>query len=227
VRHTFQLMACVTAVWLAVPPTATAEPINITSGVITLPGLFSAASTTLAGTDGTRAFTFNGVISSDANFSVFFCNPCTSQIGVNFISSAAAVGNVNYGSENYQTGAGFLDTQGALVLNVVGSVISLPAPGALGETRSFSVPFTASGLLIPPFDPGGLRNTLSGSGMVTVSVGAGPGNEQFPLVWDFQRAEYQFTQESGGPAPVPEPASFLLFASGLSAFVLKRRSQSL
>ena len=40
-------------------------------------------------------------------------------------------------------------------------------------------------------------------------------------MWDFRRAEYRFTAESGGPAPIPEPTSFVLFASGLSALLLK------
>lgn len=222
-RHTFQLMACVTIVWLAAPPAATAEPIAISAGVITLPANHSAAQVNLTGTDGARGFTFDGLISSDAGFSLFSCSPCTSQISPGFTS--LAFGSVTYGSEHYETGAGFHDTDGALTLHTSAAAILLPVPGSLGETRSFSVPFMTSGLLIPPFDPGGVRNALSGSGIVTVTVGAGPNNPDIPLVWEFQRAEYRFTEQSGGQAPVPEPASFLLLASGLSALVVKRRAR--
>ena len=59
-RRTLQLIACATAVWLAAPPTVTADPIAITSGVITLPSRLAPAAMTLTGTDGTRMFTFAG-----------------------------------------------------------------------------------------------------------------------------------------------------------------------
>jgi len=224
-RRALQLIACVTAVWLAAPPTVTADPIAITTGLITLTSSFEGAPITLAGTDGTRMFTFAGTI-SDIDPAPYSCHPCLSQIGIDIIAPGAADGTLTYGNESYQTGGGFLDTEGTLVLFVQGAPILLPAPLAIGEIRSFSAPFTASGRVIPPPIPGdGLMNTLTGSGVATVTLSGGPGNEVNPLLWDFRRAEYRFTAESGGPAPIPEPTSFLLFASGLSALVLKKRSR--
>ncbi|HEU4938533.1 MAG TPA: PEP-CTERM sorting domain-containing protein [Vicinamibacterales bacterium] len=225
-RRILQLIAWLTAVWLAAPPTVAADPIAITSGVITLPSSVEAAPITLAGTDGARMFTFAGTL-SDIDPAPYSCHPCVSQIGIDINAPGAAHGTLTYGNESYQTGGGFLDTEGALVLFVQGGPILLPAPLALGEIRSFSAPFTASGRVVPPFIPGdGLSNTLTGSGIATVTLSGGPGNEMNPLVWDFRRAEYRFSAVSGGPAPIPEPASFLLIASGLSALVLKRRSRT-
>ena len=219
-RPTLQLIACAAAVWLAAPPTATADPIAVTSGVLTLPSPFGGGPITLAGTDGTRMFTFVGTI-SDIDPAPTSCHPCLSEIRIDVSAPGAAHGTLTYGNESYQTGGGFLDTEGTLVLFIQGGPILLPAPLAIGEIRSFSAPFTASGRILPPPIPGdGLTNTLTGSGIVTVTLSGGPGN---PLLWDFRRAEYRFSA-AGEPAPVPEPASFLLFASGLSALVLRRRS---
>ena len=224
-RRTLQLIACATAVWLAAPPKAMADPIAVTSGVLTLPSPFGGGPITLTGTDGTRMFTFAGTI-SDIDPAPTSCHPCISQIGIDVSAPGAAHGTLTYGNESYQAGGGFLDTEGVLVLFIQGETILLPAPLALGEIRSFSAPFTASGRIIPPPIPGdGLTNTLTGSGIATVTLSGGPGGEANPLLWDFRRAEYRFSA-AGEPAPIPEPASFLLFASGLTALVLKRRSRA-
>lgn len=224
-KRTFQLIAVATTFWLTAPPSVTADPIAIMSGSITLVASFDGGPVTLAGTDGVRMFAFAGSI-SDIVPDADLCHPCLSQIGIDISASGAAHGTVTYGSESYQVGGGFLDTEGSLGLEVQGEPILLPPPLAAGETRSFSAPFTASGRVLPPPIPGdGLSNTLTGSGIATITVIGGPGNDVNPFLWDFRRAEYRFTAPSGGPAPIPEPESFLLVASGLSALVLKRRSQ--
>jgi hypothetical protein len=198
----------------------------VTSGVFILPTSVGGGPLTLAGTDGTRMFTFAGSI-SDIDPAPYSCHPCVSQIGIDVNASGATHGTVTYGNESYQVGGGFLDTEGALPLFIEGAPILLPAPVAAGEIRSFTAPFTASGRVIPPSIPGtGLSNTLTGSGIATVTVIGGPGGEVNPLVWDFRSAEYRFSDTSGGPAPIPEPTSFLLFASGLGTLVLKRRSRT-
>ena len=153
-RRTLQLIACATAVWLGAPPTVTADPIAITSGVITLGAeSFGGGPIRLTGTDGTRMFTFAGTI-SDIDPEAFSCHPCVSQIGIDINAVGAAHGTLTYGNETYHVG-GFEDTEGALVLFVEGGPIPLPAPLALGEIRSFSTPFMASGRVVPPGVPGG------------------------------------------------------------------------
>lgn len=225
-RRTIQLIGCAAALWFAAPPTAAAEPIAVTAGVFILPTSVEGGPLTLAGTDGTRMFTFAGSI-SDIDPDPYSCHPCVSQIGIDVNAVGATHGTLTYGDESYRVGGGFLDTEGALVLLIQGAPILLPAPVATGEIRSFSTPFTASGFVVPPGVPGtGLNNTLTGSGTATITVIGGPGGEVNPLVWDFQNAEYRFSATPGGPAPTPEPASFVLFASGLSALVLKRRSRT-
>jgi PEP-CTERM motif-containing protein len=227
-RRTLQLIGCALAVWLAAPPAVTADPITITSGVITLSSHASpaVASTTLTGSDGTRMFTFAGVIQAAENeFGPYDCWPCVSQLSIQIFSGL--LGTVTYGNESYHTTyAGPDERDGGLNLFVPDVRIPLPVPLAIGETQTFSAPFTASGSLYPPYDPfdpnPGLRNTLTGSGIATVTLVGTPTPIPGGGYWEFVRAEYQLS----APAPIPEPASFLLFASGLSALVLKRRSRA-
>jgi len=228
VRRTFQLIVCMMVVSFAAPSTTSADPIAITSGTITLPSNFAWAPTTLNGTDGVRTFTFtNGVITTDAIIGPYTsCEPCTTQVSIAIHAVIGVQGDVTYGSESYKVGPGILDTDGDLNLDVRGAPIALPAPAAAGELRTFTAPFTASGTIAPPFFPGGLTNTLSGSGMMTITLAGGPTGVAQPSEWSFRRAEYRFSASSGGPAPVPEPASFLLVGSGISALVLKRRSRA-
>lgn len=222
-RRTLQLTACATVVWLAATATVMADPIAITSGVLTLPSSFGGGPLSLTGTDGTRMFTFAGSI-SDIDPDPTSCHPCITEIGIGVSAPGAAHGTLTYGNESYQTGGGFLDTEGTLVLFIQGEPILLSAPVAIGEIRSFTAPFTASGRVIPPPIPGdGLENTLTGSGIATITLSGGPGDEVNPFLWDFRRAEYRFSA-AGEPAPIPEPASFLLFATGLTALALKRRT---
>ncbi len=193
-------------------------------GLITLPP-HDGGPITLTGTDGTRMFTFAGAL-SDIDPAASACHPCLSQIGIDITATGAAFGTLTYGDESYRTGAGALDTEGVLVLFIQGAPIPLPAPIAIGEILSLTADFTVSGTVVPPFIPGdGRMNTLTGSGTVTVTVSGGPGDEVNPFLWDFRGATYRIGP--GEPAPIPEPTSFMLFASGLSALVLKRRPRAM
>jgi hypothetical protein len=60
--------------WFAATGLAVAEPISITSGIITL-GREESAPITLSGTDGARLFAVNGDI-TDISFGAHECLPC-------------------------------------------------------------------------------------------------------------------------------------------------------
>jgi len=63
--------------WFASAGLATAEPISITSGVLTLSSDQTASvPMTLSGTDGVRSFAFRGFIESDLAYGVYECKPC-------------------------------------------------------------------------------------------------------------------------------------------------------
>lgn len=75
-RRILQLIGV--AVWFAAPSTVMADPIAITSGVITLPSRNALASMTLTGTDRTQMFTFAGnhAFSPNEDYIPAYCLPC-------------------------------------------------------------------------------------------------------------------------------------------------------
>lgn len=220
-RPILKVMAYTMLASLAAVSPARADTISITGGLLTLPSLDGTAPMTLSGTDGVRAFTFDGFISHEAAIDLYGCRPCASPTSIDITEAADADGHVTYGSESYATGTGAMDTEGTMGFEISAGLTLLPTPVSASQRFTFSTPFTASGRLFPPVIPGGLGSALTGSGIATVMLAADSSVQ--PTGWKFLSATYRFNQGSGGPAPVPEPASFLLLASGLSALVASRR----
>jgi len=205
----------------SVPGIASAEPVTITSGFISVPPRLSSP-TQLEGSDGVLPFAFMGFISSASSISLRNCTPCSpTATMISLAISTAGLdvpGTVTYGDDTYQAGGLDIETQGAVALNITGLAPLPPAPSTPNELATVTAPFElAASHFAPPccgrFPSG---NDLRGSGIATVSLFADP-TVGVP-VWAFRSAVYQF----GNQAPIPEPASFVLLASGLAGIMVRR-----
>jgi hypothetical protein len=210
----------------SVPRVAAAEPVTITSGFISIrAGCCSASPTQLEGTDGVLPFRLTGFISSNSAISPRgCCSPTATTISLEIVSSGLDLpATVTYGDDTYRVG-GDLDPEvvGGIVIRISGFAPLPPAPSTLNDlaTVTGSFELVDNSHFGPPccgkFPPG---NDLHGFGTATVSLSAD--FSYGPPAWAFRSAEYQF----GEQAPIPEPASFVLLASGLVGLAMRRHKR--
>ena len=170
-----------------VPRVATADPVTITSGSISVPASFSVGSPIqLQGTDGVLPFFFTGFISPDSSIEVRGCRPCgptATMINLGIASSGGDLaGMVTYGDDQYRVG-GNDDTVGNVFLLISGSAL-LPAPPSVpNQLATITGPFAIErGSFQPPIrgGPFGPGNTLLGSGLTTRPMGCRAGASSRP-----------------------------------------------
>ena len=195
-----------------------AEPIVITSGLLTVTG--STRTMTLQG----EGFSFIGGINSNANVQpyllcFFACEPGTT-ISLLTISTGSDVrGDVTYLGESFPCCSGVDFRSADMRVRFTGEAV-IPPLG--GDTAEVTAPFLFEGGIRPPPSTSLPSGTLTGGGLATLVL-----RTPLPPVtapgWQFQRLEYLFIAD---PSVVPEPASMLLVGSGLALLLQIRRRRA-
>jgi hypothetical protein len=230
VKNVLRAVAGVLMVGLLSPSLGYADPVTITSGVLTWRSGFGNFSGSLSGIDARgRSFFFEGGGSTGGGPG--WCYSCEGG-PVLFVTFAAGgfgslVGQVTYGGQlPYRVGnIEPPDSRGDMLIQEIGSRSFDMLKLQPGTIATLIVPFQDGGSrFIPPEGggpPGGWLpgGRLFGSGLAYVNIEVnttGTGGEPFS-------AEYRF----GESALTPEPATALLFATGALVLASRRRhSQS-
>lgn len=214
--QTTSFVACMGLFFLGFAPHASAEPIRVTGGTIVVT---SPAEGTVS-IVGTRGFSLTGIVDpGEGRVDPFTeCNPCLPDTFA--LSVGAFLGGTGFpdavatlDGNRYTVGMGIDDLE-TVALELFGAA-SLPP---LSDSRTVvTAPFTAEGWFSLP----GLNVPIRGRGIATVGLKPFPAGS--PDTWEIDRlVRYDFSD------PVPEPATFMLVASGLAAIVgarKKRRSR--
>jgi hypothetical protein len=197
-----------------IPGRALADPVTVTSGFFSVTGLGANAFFELEAPDFRVAGNLEpGVVGPDST-----CFPCAAGEVISL--STAFLGS---------RGTGTATVDGTLypLIGFGASGFRFEAPDivAPGTAGSFTVtrPFTFSGSLVgfqlvDPHETPIFQRLLVGQGRTTASFIENP-NPDGPL-FSFSSIRYDFAQ----PTPVPEPATFLLVATGLGAALRLRNS---
>ena len=204
------------------PLRASADPVQITSGLLTSSGALMSGDFQLVG----EGFDVTGFAEPGVVFPSLTCFPCTVGDPIDLRTRyLGTIGNLS----------GTVDGTTYSSIRFGGSMEfqapTVPAPstaGAFTLTRTFTFDSTLTGFLNfnTENEEIAFEKLLAGQGTVTASFVAVP-NPDGPPLFNFESVRYEFTQATPGPDPVPEPATLLLFGSGLAAALRYRKKPRL
>jgi PEP-CTERM motif-containing protein len=192
---------------------ASADPIRLTGGSVTLVGQFTTANVVdIQGTQGFSGEFIPGNVGGE-----WVCKPCGApgdsiSLDAN-VSSIDGGGTVEFAGVSYTVDSAQLSSPGdaAVRLGPLAGRVILPP---LSPSASLSLPFelARSFLVLNNGSPGLIEIPLIGKGTATLNVVANRFGE--PL-WELSSLRYDF-------APIPEPATVLLVGSGMFALAARR-----
>jgi len=222
VRFSLRHVASVAAALVLGVASATAEPIQITSGSLVFPSSPIPITVELSG----AGFTFTGRtgtqqvwLSPYGDCQVPACVP-GSTVSLHTVGSEATYifATATYQGQTFENFGG-INARSGLLTEWTGS-LELPANFAGG---SLSAPFAFSGFFRLTDDQTGLaqRVDLFGSGIATVTF-VPYGIPEFPNAFVTQAVRFDFADV----AATPEPATLLLLGTGLGAIAAARRRRT-
>ena len=208
--------ACLLAVAL-IPAEVLGDPITVTSGFLSVTGLSTNAMFEIDGQD----FLAAGRLERGVVFPDLTCFPCEAgdpiSLRTSLLSSAGAGTATVDGTVFPLIGFSAVD-----FLFVAPGIVAPSTPGSFTVVRPFTFSGSLSGFQVSdPNQTPIFQRLLVGQGLTTASFSGNP-NPDGPALFTFRSIRYDFTQ----PAPVPEPATFLLVGTGLGAALgLRRRAR--
>jgi hypothetical protein len=212
------LLALVGAVMVALPGAAQADPIRLTSGYVAAEVSTPSARMVVNG-DG---FALDAFVEAYQSVLSLSCTPCATGTTVSLAGSFAgsrAAGSAVVDGVSYSE----------IFLDGMTGTFSSPSFQISGTqnvtiSRPFTFSGTVSGYLLNPFIHGltepAFTKTLSGHGTASATFLF---NGSDTPVFFAENLRYDF---SGETAPVPEPATLLLFGAGATFAALRRRRRS-
>jgi len=210
--------------FLFVLPAATrADEIVITSGYLTVPSRFTNATFSFGNAAQGFAVSNVGYRGGDGGVIGSACSPCLSGETVSISGRFSDGGNLGFGPAT--VGGVNYERVYFPFANLVFNAPLIVVPFDNSPVVTINVPFTMTGGISlssandeqPPF----FSTTFSGQGIATLRLSSYLGS---PNVWfhDFLGVTYNFSP-AAAPAAVPEPATLVLFGTGLTAVVARYR----